>query len=184
MRAGVGSLTLDRMQGLSRVPIQAMFLLCNTDSFPTPPLTGMGLFWGTAVPVDTSCVCMCVSTYVSIRWVTFNRQSSACLLSDDLSILYTLSKHQLKFWVFTFCPEYSRFWSLKQNALDAVCFRQRICVLTSQLLVLTGGLSLLLLHASQHFSMGLSPLCFEHIRRPNTLQAAVAPCPALTSAVT
>ena len=150
-------MALDRTQGPSRVLTQAIFLLCNTESVPTPPLTGTGLFRGAIVPAGTSCVCRCVSTYLSMRRMTFNRQSSACLLSDYLSALYTASKQQLKFGVFTFCPEYSRFCSPKQNAPDAVHFRRRICAFTSQLLVLTGGLSLLLLHASQRFSMGLSP---------------------------
>lgn len=119
----MGSLALDRTRGPSRVPTQAMFLLCNTESFPTPPLTGTGLFWGAAVSVGISCVSMRVSTYLSIRRLTFNRQSSACLLSDYLSTLYIASKQQLKFGVFTFCPEYSRFCSLKQNAPKAVHFR-------------------------------------------------------------
>ena len=61
----MGGLTLDRARGPSRFLTLAIFLLCNTESFPGPLLTGTGLFWGAAVSVGTSGVCVCV--YVSVN---------------------------------------------------------------------------------------------------------------------
>lgn len=62
------SLALDRTQGSSRFPTQAMFLLCDTESFPTPPLRGTGLFWGAAVSGGyILCVCARVCVYVSVN---------------------------------------------------------------------------------------------------------------------